>query len=229
MDHHRGADGHGLHPAVRADLRGDPARDLHPFAAHGARRAARSAACAASPARCACWATASAISAACWSTSTTSCFLPLWLEHRSRRGPSCAGRDRQEPELPDDGQAPLDSPSRPQQPKSEGVAVMHRLLLSVGLALASPAARATPPRPRAASTCCSTPRAPTARSWARPRRSSTRSSPSSSRRFVRGRAHRHRQLQREGHRRPGHLRRAAERDQPAEAQVPRRGRCVRQA
>ena len=72
LDHHRGADGHGLHPAVRADLRRHPARDLRPLPAHGAGRGARSAACAGSPARSACSAQRAAISAASWSTSTTS-------------------------------------------------------------------------------------------------------------------------------------------------------------
>ena len=45
---------------------------------------------------------------------------------------------------------------------------------------------------------------------------------------IRGCPRRHRQLQREGHRRPRDLRRAAVRDQPAEAQVPRPDRRLRE-
>ena len=37
MDHHGGADGHGIRPAVRARVRRDSARDLRPFAAHRSR------------------------------------------------------------------------------------------------------------------------------------------------------------------------------------------------
>ena len=66
------------------------------------------------------------------------------------------------------------------------------------------------------------------RSCTTPRRSSTRYWPSWSRAIVRGRPRRHRQLQREGHRRPRDLRRAAVRDQPAEAQVPRPDRRLRE-
>ena len=48
-------------------------------------------------------------------------------------------------------------------------------------------------------------------------------------RLVRGRAHRHRQLQREGHHREGNLRRPAEHREHAEARVRRRGATVRRA
>ncbi len=40
QDSHRGADAARLHPAVRADVRGDPAGVVDPFGAHGVRRAA---------------------------------------------------------------------------------------------------------------------------------------------------------------------------------------------
>ncbi len=37
VDHHRRADGRGLHPAVRADVRGDSVRNIRAFVAHRAR------------------------------------------------------------------------------------------------------------------------------------------------------------------------------------------------
>ena len=104
VDHHRGADGHGLHPALRADLRRDPARELRPLRCARSSACCSAGACAAWRRCCACSATAAAISAGCLvDLYDVVIFLPLWLEqqvkgHSASAAPPADRRQGPEPD-----------------------------------------------------------------------------------------------------------------------------------